>query len=65
MVSHEFWFTETKKGKIKINRITIYQDLSSEIVNKLEQNLSVSEIIVWLRSIPRENFSNATLTNSF
>ncbi|MEC4986930.1 MAG: Cfr10I/Bse634I family restriction endonuclease, partial [Oscillatoria sp. PMC 1076.18] len=41
----------------QINSVTIYQDLSSEIVNKLEQNLSVSEIIDWLRSTTRENFS--------
>jgi hypothetical protein len=49
MVDYSKWFTPNQKGKIQINSIAIYRDLSLEVVNKLDSNLSVSEIIAWIR----------------
>jgi len=43
------WFTQGSEGKVQINSIAIYRELSSEIVKKLDNNLSVSEIIEWLK----------------
>jgi hypothetical protein len=48
MVSDIQWFTETIHGKVRINTIAIYRSLSSEIVIKLDNNLSVSEILRWI-----------------
>lgn len=56
MVSSSEWFTEGTKGKSKINSITIYKSLSSEIVRQIEQDLSVSEIINWIKSKTTEAF---------
>jgi hypothetical protein len=44
------WFTETASGKFRINSKAIYKHLSGEIVNKLDENLSVSEILEWMRN---------------
>lgn len=49
MVNHTGWFTKDKKGKVQINSIAIYRDLSSEIVKELDNNLSVNEIIGWIK----------------
>ena len=49
MVSYTEWFTEGSQGKVQINSIAIYRDLSSEIVKQLDNNLSVSEIIGWIK----------------
>ncbi|WP_446389817.1 Cfr10I/Bse634I family restriction endonuclease [Coleofasciculus sp. B1-GNL1-01] len=49
MVDYSKWFTPNQKGKIQINNIAIYRSLSLEVVNKLDSNLSVSEIIAWIR----------------
>jgi hypothetical protein len=43
------WFTKGSKGKIQINSIAIYRDLSSQVVEQLDNNLSVSEIIGWMK----------------
>jgi hypothetical protein len=50
MVSYTEWFTEGSQGKVQINSIAIYRDLSSEIVKQLDNNLSVSEIIGWINN---------------
>ncbi|MEQ8970583.1 MAG: Cfr10I/Bse634I family restriction endonuclease [Coleofasciculus sp. C1-SOL-03] len=49
MVNYSEWFTSNQKGKIQINSIAIYRDLSPEVVKQLDNNLSVSEIIDWIR----------------
>ena len=49
MVSYTEWFIEGSQGKVQINSIAIYRDLSSEIVKQLDNNLSVSEIIGWIK----------------
>lgn len=49
MVDYTEWFTKGNKGKIQINSIAIYRDLSSEVVKQLDNNLSVSEIISWIK----------------
>ncbi|BAY31449.1 hypothetical protein NIES2107_33080 [Nostoc carneum NIES-2107] len=55
------WFTETVDGKFRINSRTIYKTLSSEIVNKLEKNFSVSEILDWLRNETSKAFQEKYL----
>jgi len=49
MLSETEWFTETPDGKFRINSINIYRNLSDEIVTKLDNNLSVSEILNWIK----------------
>jgi hypothetical protein len=49
MVSDTEWFTEGGKGKVQINSLAIYRDLSSEVVKQLDNNLSASEIIGWIK----------------
>ena len=49
MVDYTNWFTKGKKGKVQINSIAIYRDLSSEVVKQLDNNVSVSEIIRWIK----------------
>lgn len=49
MVSYTEWFTKGSKGKPQINSIAIYRDLSSEVVKQLDNNLSVSETIGWIK----------------
>ncbi len=49
MVNSTNWFTKGKKGKVQINSIAIYRDLSSEVVKQLDNNVSVSEIIGWIK----------------
>lgn len=56
MVSSSDWFTKGTDGKSKINSIAIYKSLSSEIVSKIEQDLSVTEVINWIKSKTREAF---------
>lgn len=55
--SYTNWFTENKNGKVQINTRVIYRDLSSQVVEKLDKNLSVSDIINWIRSKAREAFN--------
>lgn len=50
MVSSTEWFTDGRDGKFQINSITIYKNLSSEIVTKLDNNLSISEILNWIKN---------------
>ncbi|AHJ29563.1 Cfr10I/Bse634I family restriction endonuclease [Nodularia spumigena CS-584] len=50
MFNNTEWLTENSNGKFRINSRAIYRDLSSKIVNKLDQNLSVSEILDWMRN---------------
>lgn len=50
MISSNEWFTEGKDGKPQINSIAIYRNLSSEIVTKLDNNFSVSEILTWIKN---------------
>lgn len=57
MVDSSRWFTETK-GKFQINGTAIYKSLSSEIVNKIEKDLSVSEVISWIKSKTEEAFNS-------
>lgn len=48
MVNHTGWFTESLGGKVQINSLAIYRDLSSEVVEKLDNNFLVSEILKWI-----------------
>lgn len=61
MLNDAVWFTEISNGKFRINSRAIYRNLSSEIVTKLAQNLSVSEILDWIKNETikafRENYS--------
>jgi hypothetical protein len=50
------WFTETSNGKFRINSTAIYRNLSSDIVAKLDQNLSVSEILDSIKNETRKAF---------
>lgn len=50
MVNSTEWFTDGRDGKFQINSITIYKNLSSEIVTKLDNNLSISEILNWIKN---------------
>lgn len=43
-------FTQISNGKFRINSRAIYRNLSSQIVTKLAQNLSVSEILNWIEN---------------
>lgn len=61
MVNDQDWFTEGNKGKIQINSLAIYRKLSSEVVKQLDNNLSVSEIIGWIRRQTIEAFESKYL----
>lgn len=50
MHSEAEWFTDKRNGKASINSIAIYKKFSSEIVKQLDNNLSVNEILSWLRN---------------
>ncbi len=50
MLNDTVWFTEISNGNFRINSRAIYRNLSSEIVTKLAQNLSVSEILDWIKN---------------
>lgn len=63
MVSETEWFTQKAKGKVQINSITIYRELSSELIAKIEENLSVSEIINWIKNKTKEAFKSKYGTN--
>jgi hypothetical protein len=52
------WFTERTNSKIQINSTAIYRYLSLEVVERLDSNLSVNEIIDWIRKKTREAFSS-------
>ena len=54
-MNHELWFTP-RKNKIQINGTIIYKDLSEKIIEKLNDNLSVSEIIRWIREKTQYHF---------
>jgi hypothetical protein len=56
MVNHTEWFTERTNGKIQINSTAIYKYLSPEVVERLDSNLSVNEIIDWIRNKTKESF---------
>ena len=58
MVNYTEWFTERTNGKIQINSTAIYRYLSLEVVERLDSNLSVNEIIDWIRNKTREAFSS-------
>lgn len=58
MVNYTEWFTERTNGKIQINSTAIYRHLSLEVVERLDSNLSVNEIIDWIRNKTREAFSS-------
>ena len=58
MVNYTDWFTEGSKGKIQINSLAIYRNLSSEVVKQLDNNLSVTEIIGWIRRQTVEAFES-------
>lgn len=50
MINYATWFTQNSNGKVRIDSLDIYKYLLREIVNQLDRNLSVSEIINWLKS---------------
>jgi hypothetical protein len=58
MVNYTGWFTEGTNRKIQINSTAIYRSLSLEVVERLDSNLSVKEIIDWIRNKTREAFSS-------
>lgn len=49
MISYKNWLTENAKGKVQINSRVIYKHLSSEIVEKLNNNSSIQDILNWMR----------------
>jgi hypothetical protein len=57
MVTYSGWFTQLTDSIIQINSIKIYQDLSSSIIEKLDNNLSSIQIINWMRNQTLEAFS--------
>lgn len=57
MINYTNWFAENSNGKVQINSTEIYKALSSEIVEKLDNNLSVGEIINWIKNKTKEAFS--------
>ncbi len=65
MVNYTEWFTERTNGKIQINSTAIYRYLSLEVVERLDSNLSVNEIIDWIRSKTREAFSTIAILNHY
>ena len=58
MVNYTEWFTKGTNGKIQINSTAIYRHLSLEVVERLDRNLSVKEIIEWIRTQTREAFNS-------
>ena len=50
MLNDAVCFKKTSKGKFRINSRAIYKNLSQEIVARLSENLSVSEILDWLKN---------------
>ncbi|HBB30796.1 MAG TPA: deoxyribose-phosphate aldolase [Cyanobacteria bacterium UBA8803] len=56
MIISKSWFGENKNGKIQINSRIIYRELSPQIIEKLNQNLSVSHILNWMRHQTTEAF---------
>lgn len=50
MLTDTVWFTEKSNGKVSINSKDIYKNLSPKIVIKLAENLSVSEILEWIKN---------------
>lgn len=50
MLNDAVCFTKTSKGKFRINSRAIYKNLSQEIVARLSDNFSVSEILDWLKN---------------
>ncbi len=58
MVNYTEWFTEGTNRKIQINSTAIYRHLSLEVVERLDSNLSVKEIIGWIRTQTREAFNS-------
>ncbi|MEA5551327.1 Cfr10I/Bse634I family restriction endonuclease [Anabaena cylindrica UHCC 0172] len=50
MLTDTAWFTEKSNGKVSINGKDIYRNLSPKIVIKLAENLSVSEILEWIKN---------------
>ena len=58
MVNYTGWFTEGTNRKIQINSTAIYRSLSLEVVERLDSNLSVNEIIDWIRIKRREAFNS-------
>lgn len=58
MVDCTTWFSPITDSKVRINSREIYSDLSFEIVEKLDNNLSVTEIINWIKSKTIEAFIN-------
>ncbi len=56
VISYTNWFTQNTSGKVQINSRVIYRDLSSEVVQKLDNNLSVTEILNWIRAQASQAF---------
>jgi hypothetical protein len=49
-------FTTSRDGKTRVNSIEIYRSLSSEIVKKIDDNLSVGEVLEWIRCETKKYF---------
>jgi hypothetical protein len=58
MTNPEHWFTQREPGKYQINSITIYADLYSQIIQKLDSNVPVNDIVLWMKSTTRTAFQN-------
>ena len=63
MFSNTEWFTQKVSGKVQINSIAIYKELSAEIILKIENNLSVSEILNWIKNTTIESFRSKYVKN--
>jgi hypothetical protein len=63
MINNTEWFTETPNGKFRINSRVIYRNLSSDILVKLDQNLSVNEILDWIKNEIIDTFRNKYAKN--
>lgn len=49
MSNNTQWFTKTSKSRHRINTLSIYQELVSQILNKLENNILISDILAWIK----------------
>lgn len=58
MPNNTQWFTKTSKSRYQINSKLIYQELVPQILNKLENNILISDILAWIKQETIAAFKN-------